>query len=71
MTHLHCYNLTDLWAYLTSLGLVVEGYRIAFRGPSLSLFERLRFLSGAYVTTRLLGCDYADNILLIARKKGS
>lgn len=68
MTHLHCYNIEDLWVYLTSLGLSVEGYRIIFRNPRFSLFNRLRFLVSAYITTRLLGCDYADNILLIARK---
>lgn len=71
MTHLHCYNLTDLWAHLTSLGLKVDGYRVAFRGPSESFLERLRFLAGAFITTRLLGSDYADNILLIARKNGT
>lgn len=67
MTHLHLYNLPDLWAHLTAAGLRVAGYRVVF-GARPSGIERLRFLLGAWVTTRLLGADYADNILLVARR---
>jgi SAM-dependent methyltransferase len=68
MTHLHCYNLPDLWAHLTCKGLSVNGYRVVLRPPRRSLIGWARFLLGAFVTSRLLGCDYADNIALIARK---
>jgi len=69
MTHVQLYNLTDLWAFARTLGLTADGYRIVFQsGPRLSLRTRLRTLVGKYVTTRLIGADYADNIALIARK---
>src|SRR5262249_55469439 len=68
MTHLHCYKIADLWAYLTHFGLDVKGFRVVFGPPSRSPIAYIRFLAGAYITTRLLGCDYADNILLIAHK---
>lgn len=68
MTHLHCYNLTDLWSYVTASGLVAEGYRIVFAPAKRTAMGFIRFAVGAFITTRLLGCDYADNILIIGRK---
>ena len=68
MTHLHCYNINDLWAYLTSLGLETLGWRIVFGRPPSGPLQRLEFLAAAYLTSRVLGCDYADGIALIARK---
>jgi hypothetical protein len=68
MTHLHCYNLPDLWAHLTCKGLAVDGYRVVLRPARRGLAGWARFLLGALITSRLLGCDYADNIALIARK---
>ena len=68
MTHVHCYNLTDLWAYLTCKGLSVDGYRVALRQPRRSLAGWLHFAVTAFVASRLLGCDYADNIALVARR---
>jgi hypothetical protein len=70
MTHLHCYNLPDLWAHVGTLGLEATGYRIVLeRGPSKGLLERVNAFFARFVITRLLGADYADNIALIARKK--
>jgi hypothetical protein len=69
MTHLHCYNIADVWSFLTCLGLEVEGYRIVFSTERVGLLARVKQLAAAYVTTRLLGCDYADNLLLVARKR--
>jgi hypothetical protein len=69
MTHIHLYNLPDLWAFVTALGYNVEGYRIAFQHglrPSLQGWFK-RFL-GQVVITQLLGADYTDNIALIAQK---
>jgi hypothetical protein len=71
MTHLHAYNAHDLWAYLSGLGLTVEGYRIVFGSERPSIGERIRGLAGAFVASRLLGCDYADNIAMVARKGGT
>jgi hypothetical protein len=68
MTHLHCYNINDLWAYLTSLGLETQGWRIVFGPPPSGPLQRVKLLAAAYVTSRVSGCDYADGIALIARK---
>ncbi|HEY2804720.1 MAG TPA: methyltransferase domain-containing protein [Gemmatimonadales bacterium] len=68
MTHVHAYNAPDLWAWLTAQGLACDGFRVRFgrpaRAPHTVLLESL----SAFVVTRLLGADYADNIALIARK---
>ncbi len=69
MTHLHCYNVSDLWAYLTACDLDVRAYRVVFAPQRRSPFGFLRYLVSAFVITRLLGCDYADNILLLAQKR--
>ena len=70
MTHLHSYNAHDLWAYLSGLGLTVEGYRIVFGLEHPGIADRIRGLAGAFIASRLLGCDYADNIAMIGRKSG-
>ena len=68
MTHLHIFNIGDLWAYLTAAGLETQGYRVVFAPRRRSPLAALRFAMGALVTTRLLGADYADNIVVLARK---
>ncbi|WP_353932514.1 methyltransferase domain-containing protein [Okeanomitos corallinicola TIOX110] len=68
MTHLHCYNLPDLWTYLTSMGLKVEGYRVAFERENTNLIQRGLELINKYIITRILGLDYADNIVIVAYK---
>jgi hypothetical protein len=68
MTHLHCYNLPDLWAYLTSMGLQVEGYRVIFEAEHKTWIQRSLELVSKYIITRILGLDYADNIVVIACK---
>lgn len=68
MTHLHSYNLPDLWSYLTVLGLDTEGYRVGFERPDLSVLGRLRAFAVKLHTTKLVGMDYATNIALVARK---
>lgn len=75
MTHLHCYNLPDLWAFLTSLGLETTGVRVVFetapeqRGSfwSRPLRDMERILA-RWLITRWLGLDYAENMILLARK---
>jgi archaeosine-15-forming tRNA-guanine transglycosylase len=68
MTHLHCYELPDLWAYLTSMDLQVEGYRVVFDAEHKPLIKRGLELLGKYMITHILGLDYADNIVVIAHK---
>ncbi len=69
MTHVQCYSVQELWAYLTAQGFSVEGYRIVFRSERPGLLERLGSLASAFVITRLLGCDYADNVSVVARRQ--
>jgi hypothetical protein len=68
ITHLHCYNIYDLWAYLTSMGLRVEGYRVVFEPEHRSIWQQFMSFLSRYIITRFLGVDYADNIVLIANK---
>lgn len=68
MTHVQIYNLSDLWSYFTCLGLSVEGYRVDLRPSKESPIRRLMATISSYVITRIVGADYADNILLIAKK---
>ena len=68
MTHLQCYNIQDLWAYLTVMGCAVDGYRVLFAPERFGPLAATQHVLGAIVTTRLLGLDYADNIALIARE---
>ena len=68
MTHLQVYNIEDLWAYLRCMGLTVEGYRVVFGKPPRGPVSAARSAIVAYVKRRILGCDFANNIALVARK---
>jgi hypothetical protein len=68
MTHLHTYNLPDLWAHLTCDGFEVSGYRVVFAEPGRNPIVAARTAVAAYVKKKVLGCDYANNIALVARK---
>jgi hypothetical protein len=68
MTHLHCYNIQDLWAYLTALGLKVEGYRVIFGNPKKTIVQKGTEWVSRLIVTRCLGLDYAANIVLLAQK---
>jgi len=71
MTHLHTYNVGDLWAYLKCEGLETEIYRVALvPGPSPGPIVSARLAITAYVKRKILGCDHANNIAAIARKRG-
>jgi hypothetical protein len=68
MTHRQCYNATDLWTLLRCKDLDVELYRVVFDEPrARPLLWPMKILS-RFVATRLLGCDYADNLAVIARR---
>jgi hypothetical protein len=68
MTHLHLYNIHDLWAYLSTFGLRVHGYRIVFGPRRNSPLQYIRSMVVRVTTTHCLGMDYAHNIALIARR---
>ena len=70
MTHLHTYNAGDLWAYLKCEGLDAEVYRVAIGpGPSPGPLVSARLAITAYVKRKILGCDHANNIAAVARKR--
>jgi hypothetical protein len=71
MTHRHLYNLADLWAHLRTLGLEADGYRIWFAPRRLTPWGWARSTFSRFVTTKVLGCDYADNIGVVARRRGA
>ncbi len=68
MTHVQCYSITDLWAYLSAMDLHVEGYRVCMVPPAPTISEGIRHHLKRWAVTRVLGCDYADNIVVIARR---
>lgn len=68
MTHLHAYNLPDLWTHVRVRGLEAVGYRVWFAPRRFGPVAWLQAAAGRFVITRWLGCDFADNIALIARR---
>ena len=68
MTHVQTYNIQDLWAFLRCEALEVEGYRVVFGPRHPGPIAAARNAIVAYVKRRVLGCDYANNIAIIARK---
>ncbi len=68
MTHLHIYNLPDLWAHFKSYGFDVTGHRVWFTDQYPSSISRFKMLLNRLVVTRIIGSDYADNIAIIAQR---
>jgi hypothetical protein len=68
MTHIHVYNLPDLWAFLTCEGLEVEGYRIVLGERRSGPVTTARLAITAYVKRKILGCDFANNIAVVATR---
>jgi hypothetical protein len=68
MTHVQTYNPGDLWAFLTCEGLETTAYRVVLRDRDPGPIASTRMAITAYVKRRVLGCDYANNIAVIARK---
>jgi len=71
MTHVQTYNIQDLWAFLRCEGMEVEGYRVVLGPQNPGPIVALRSAIVAYVKRRILGCDYANNIAIIARKSAA
>ena len=68
MTHVHTYNIQDLWAFLSCEGMDVRGFRVVLGPERTKPFETVRLAIVAYVKRKILGCDFANNIAIIARK---
>ena len=68
MTHVHVYNLPDLHAYLTCDGLEAAGYRVVLGERDPGPLRRAKFGITGYVKQKILGCDYANNIAIVARR---
>lgn len=68
MTHMQLYNLNDLWAYLEAEDMSCDGYRVVFSSQG-GFFEKIKNKIFNAFVSRVLGCDYADNILLVAERR--
>ena len=68
MTHLHAYNADDLWAYLHCAGLDTRGYRVILAPPPRGPLAAGREGIQRYVKTKILGVEFAQNLLLIGTK---
>jgi hypothetical protein len=68
MTHVHIYNLPDLWAFFRCEGMQVEGYRVTLGPERLGPIAAVRNSITAYVKRKILACDFANNIAVVARK---
>jgi len=68
MTHLQLYNVKDLYAYFKALNYIVEAKRIVFKKRNFCLINSFYNLLSKILITRILGLDFADNILLVIKK---
>lgn len=68
VTHVTLYNAPDLWALLRAIGYRVEGYRVVHHANKNIRFSP-RFWVSKFMTSRILGCDYADNLCFLAVKR--
>ncbi len=68
MTHVQQYPLNDLLAFFLLRGFACEAYRVVYTKARLSLLERLRFFLKKVVVTKIIGADYADGSIVIARR---
>ncbi|HET9950730.1 MAG TPA: methyltransferase domain-containing protein [Candidatus Eisenbacteria bacterium] len=68
MTHVHVYNLPDLHAFLVCEGLETAGYRVLLDDGGSGWLRGLKRAISAYVKSKVLGCDHANNIAVVARR---
>lgn len=69
-THIQQYPLHDLLAVLINEGYECEAYRVLLGSKErVSLYDRFRYLLKKIITTKILGVDYAEGLLVIAKKK--
>lgn len=68
MTHVQQYPLNDLLAFFISRGFSCEGYRVLYTSARLGLGERLRLFLKKIIVTKIIGADYADGLIVVARK---
>jgi len=68
MTHVHLYNLPDLHAFLVCEGLEADGYRVVLEDGRPGFLRGAKRGVSSYVKSKILGCDYANNIAIVARR---
>lgn len=69
MTHVHTYAVHDLWAWCTCEGLEPQGYRVVLGPEREGLVAATRSAIQRWAKLKLLGCDFANNVAVIARRK--
>jgi 2-polyprenyl-3-methyl-5-hydroxy-6-metoxy-1,4-benzoquinol methylase len=68
MTHKQLYNINDLYSYFKALGYEVFCHRVCFDLKEKSIIRKIITFLGRLITAKLIGVDYADNILLRIKK---
>jgi 2-polyprenyl-3-methyl-5-hydroxy-6-metoxy-1,4-benzoquinol methylase len=68
MTHVHVYNVHDLWAWFTCEGLTAEGYRVMAAERGAGAVTKIKTRITSYVKRKILGADFANNIAVVARR---
>jgi hypothetical protein len=68
MTHVQLYNLPDLHAFLVCEGLETAGYRVVLGAERAGAVRAAKEAVTRYVKRKILGCDFAQNIAVVARK---
>lgn len=71
MTHVQQYPLNDLLAFFMLRGFTCEGYRVVYTRERLSLPEQFRLLLKKVLVTKIIGVDYADGLIVIARRSSA
>jgi len=68
MTHIQQYPQQDLWTYFRALGYSCQIFRVVFLPKKQKILDNLRFLMKRAICY-VLGVDYADGSLLVAKKE--
>src|ERR1051325_9683190 len=68
MTHVQQYPLNDLLAFFMVRGFSCEAYRVLYSRKRVTLADQFRQFLRKVLVTQVLGADYADGIIVIARR---
>lgn len=69
MTHIQQYPLDDLLAFFIVRQFRCESYRVLYAEARLSLLEWIRLILKKLIAIQILGADYADGLIVIAKAR--
>lgn len=67
MTHKQIYNIKDLYSFFKSEGYDVHAYRVSLWARKPTIKQKFMHMISKIVVSKIIGCDYADNISLIIK----